>query len=152
MYRSVKGKITSCLGVLGKRRRGVSNNPECVAVSCCHGGEKLWKQQDKHKMRQLSTSKRSTICLRRLSANVGRWTVRHTLSAVFCGREGFREINGTACRSAGSQPKCGVKRYETRKTNCRIIFQIIPRRQDGTERILLYATHGRAAGSKRSFA
>ncbi len=26
MYRSVKGKIASCLGVLGKRRHGVSNN------------------------------------------------------------------------------------------------------------------------------
>lgn len=87
MYRLGKEQVISCSGVLGKRRDGVSNIPECVAVCCCHGGDKLWKQQGKQKMRQLSTSKRSTICFRRLSANIERWTVRHTLSAVIL-REG----------------------------------------------------------------
>ena len=32
MYRSGKGKIASCLGVFGKRRRGVSNNLVWLAV------------------------------------------------------------------------------------------------------------------------
>ena len=87
MYRLGKEQVVSCSAMLERRWDGVSNSPECGAVCSCHGGDKLWKQQDKHKMRQLSTSKRSTICLRRLSANVGRWTVRHTLSAVIL-REG----------------------------------------------------------------
>ena len=41
MYRSVEGKIASCLGVLGKRRRGVSNNHDPPTV-CCAVGDVLW--------------------------------------------------------------------------------------------------------------
>lgn len=41
MYRSVKRKIASCLGVLGKRRRDVSNNHDPPTV-CCAVGDVLW--------------------------------------------------------------------------------------------------------------
>ena len=91
MYRSGKGKIANRSGLLGKQRDAVSNIPEHVAVCCFHGGDKLWKQQEKHNMRQLSTSKRSTICLRRLSASAGLWTARYTLSAVILQAERILE-------------------------------------------------------------
>lgn len=41
MVRSVKGKIANCLGVLGKRRRGVSNILDPPTV-CCAVGDVLW--------------------------------------------------------------------------------------------------------------
>lgn len=81
MYRLGKEQVISCSGVLGKRRDVVSNIPECVAVCCCHGGCKLWKQQDKHKRKSRSMLKRSIIRLLRPSVNDAWWTERRITCA-----------------------------------------------------------------------
>lgn len=82
MYRSVKGEIASCSGLSGKRRDGVSNIPDRVAVCCFHGGD-LWKQQNRKQLRRWrTTSKRSFICLHRLLAKDGHWVIKPTSSAV----------------------------------------------------------------------
>lgn len=44
MYQSIKRKVASCLGVLGKRRYGLSNNHDPPTVCCAVGGI-LWTQQ-----------------------------------------------------------------------------------------------------------
>ena len=81
MYRSVKGKIEKRSGSLGKRRDGVSNIPDRVAVCCFHGGDNLWKQQDRQQSRRWR-SKRSFICLHRLLAKDGHCMKKPTSSAV----------------------------------------------------------------------
>lgn len=103
MYRSVKGKIVSCLGVLGKRRRGVSNNLNSPTV-CFSVGGNLWTQQcttttnNKHKAKKFrgSFARRNTIPFHHLSAKGKSWTAKRFMSAGFSRAEKIlkRQWNG----------------------------------------------------------